>query len=148
MKNLPNLLQEKDIPYELINHDQPILTAQEGAEYFGIEVGQTAPTLILKTDQGYYALIFSGQRGRVDLVEVARILGVEKVKLAKPKEVQQVTGFAVGSVSMVEHGLPCVMDQQLYQYPFVYGGTGQATCTLKITPDDLGKLNQVVAMLE
>lgn len=148
MKNLRNLLKEKDISYELINHENPIHTAQEGAEYFGIEIGQTAPTLILKTNRGYYALIFSGKRGRVDLEEVARLLGVEEVKLAKPRDVQQVTGFAVGSVSMVEHGLPCVMDKLLNDYPFIYGGTGQATCTLKITPGDLVKLNQVVAVLE
>ena len=51
MENLQALLKENNVPFELIDHDIAIRTAQEGAAYFGINVGQTAPTLILKTRQ-------------------------------------------------------------------------------------------------
>ena len=86
MENLQVLLQEKNVPFELINHDTPIRTAQEGARYFGIGVGQTAPTLIIKTDQGFFALILSGDRGRVDFSEVAGVLGCNRAKLAEARE--------------------------------------------------------------
>lgn len=148
MENLKVLLQEKNVPFELITHDTPIRTAQEGARYFGISVGQTAPTLIIETDKGFYALILSGDRGRVDFSEVASILGCNKVRLARAKDVEKVTGCVVGNVSMVGHDLPCVIDTRLFQYPFVYGGTGNATCTLKVNPRYLEKLNNIVATLD
>ena len=49
---------------------------------------------------------------------------------------------------MVGHDLPCIIDKRLFQYPSIYGGTGKATCTLKINPRDLEKLNNIVAILE
>ena len=76
------------------------------------------------------------------------ILGCNKVKLASPKEVQKVTGFEVGSVSMVGLDLPCVIDKKLFNYDFVYGGIGKSTFSLKIEPSALNELNNVVAMFD
>ncbi|MEK3886262.1 YbaK/EbsC family protein [Bacillus sp. FSL K6-3431] len=59
-------------------------------------------------------------------------MGCSKVKLASPTEVQKVTGFEVGSVRMIRLDLPCVLDKGLFNYDFVYGGTGQLT--FKIEP--------------
>lgn len=148
MENLKVLFQEKNVPYELINHKVPIHTAQEGAAYLNITIGQTAPTLILKTDKGFFALIMSGDRGHVDFDKIANILGCNKVKLAGAREVEIVTGYTVGSISMVGHNLPCIIDKRLFQYSYIYGGSGMETCTLKINPSALEKLNKIVATLE
>ena len=146
MDNLNTILQEKEVEFEIIHHDKQIRTAQEGADYFGIEIGQTAPTLVLKSEKGYFAMIVSGNRGRVNLEEVAAILGCKQLKMANPKEVQQVTGYTVGSVSLVI-SLPCIVDKELFRYSFIYGGTGDPLSTLKIAPAALEKVNQVVAYL-
>lgn len=148
MKDLQGILQSCKFKYEIIQHEKPILTKQDGKEYFGIEVGQTAPTLILKSDKGFFALIVSGSRDKLDFEVIANILGCNKVKLASPKEVQKVTGFEVGSVRMVGLDLPCALDKRLFHYDFVYGGTGQSTFTLKIEPQALKQLNQVVATFD
>ena len=148
MESLQALFKETDVPFELIDHDVAIRTAQEGAAYFGISVGQTAPTLILNTDKGFFALIMSGDRGHVDFEEVASILGCNKVTLAGAREVEKVTGCTVGSISMVGHNLPCIIDKRLFQYSNIYGGSGKATCTLKLNPRALEKLNKVIATLE
>jgi Cys-tRNA(Pro)/Cys-tRNA(Cys) deacylase len=148
VEDLQELFQKYNVPFELINHKVPIHTAQEGATHFGITIGQTAPTLILKTDKGFFALIMSGDRGHVDLDEVASIVGCNKVKLAGAREVEKVTGCTVGSISMVGHNLPCIIDKRLFQYSYIYGGSGTATCTLKINPSALEKLNKIVATLE
>src|SRR5690606_13175797 len=105
-----------EFAYEIIHHEKPILSAKEGAEYFGIEIGQTAPSLIIKTDQGFYALVISGCRRKINLEEIANILGCNRVKLATPKEVKQVTGYEVGAVPLVGLALPYVLDAQLFKY--------------------------------
>ncbi|MEH7462289.1 YbaK/EbsC family protein [Bacillus thuringiensis] len=92
-------------------------------------------------------VIVSGGRGRVNLEEISKILGCNQLKMATPQEVKQITGYNVGSVSLILP-LPCIIDRRLMCYPFVYGGTGEATSTLKIDPNALEKTNQVVAFLD
>lgn len=147
MDTLKTILQETKIQFEIIHHEKQIRTAQEGADYFGIKVDQTATTLILKSEKGYFAMIVSGNRGRVNLEDVSRILGCNQLKMATPKEIHQITGYTVGSVPLAI-SLPCIVDKGLFRYPFVYGGTGEPASTLKIVPNALEKLNQVVSFLD
>lgn len=147
MDHIKSILQENRIPFDILYHENPIRTAQEGADFFGIEIGQTAPTLILKSDKGYFAIIVSGGRGRVNLEKLSEILGCNQLKMAPPKEVQKITGYTVGNVPLVGLSLPCIIDKELFRYPFIYGGTGEPTSTLKIPPHALEQLNQVVAFL-
>ena len=148
MNGLREILEKRGCHYEIIRHEKPILSREDGARYFGIDAGRTAPSLVLKTDKGYFVLIVSGSRGRLDFDNIAGLLGCEKVKLASPKEVREATGFEAGCVPLVGLDLPCVLDKRLLRYDFVNGGTGQPTCTLKIKPQALKRLNQVVATLD
>jgi prolyl-tRNA editing enzyme YbaK/EbsC (Cys-tRNA(Pro) deacylase) len=147
MDKLLQLLTKNQVDYEIIKHNKQINTAQEGAEYFGIQIGQAAPTLILNTDKGYYSLIISGDYGRVDLHSMKELLGVQKIKLAKSEEVERVTGSTIGSVSLINIGLPTIMDRELYRFSYVYGGTGMPQTTLKISPRDIENLNEVIEYL-
>lgn len=147
MDKLLSLLDEHHVDYEIIRHTKQLNTAQEGAEYFGIEIGQTAPTLILKTENGYISLIISGDYGRVNFDELREKLSVKQIKLAPPKEVEQVTGSKIGSVSLINNELPTILDSQLNRFEYVYGGTGIPQTTLKIRPCDLEKLNKIVGYI-
>jgi len=145
---LETILQEYKVTYEIIHHAGTIRTAKEGAALLGIEIGQTAPTLVLRSDNEFFGLILSGARGRVDLDKISNILDSQNLKMATPEEVKQVTGCTVGSVPLVGHSLPCVIDRMLSRHPYVYGGTGSPTSTLKIKPTDLERVNQVMAYFE
>ncbi|EFM12378.1 YbaK/prolyl-tRNA synthetase associated region [Paenibacillus curdlanolyticus YK9] len=147
MEQLLSILNNQKIEHEILKHSEKIHSAQEGADYFGIELGQTAPTLILKTDRGYYSLILSGDYGRVDFEALKGLLEFEEVKLAKPQEVEQVTGCKIGDVSLVNPDIPTIMDRGLLRFPYIYGGTGVPQTTLKINPQDVEKLNDVVGYL-
>ena len=144
MEDLISILEKNNIDFEIINHDKEINSAQEGADYFGIDIGQTAPTLILKTDKGFYSLIISGDYGRVDLHSLKELIQVQEIKLAKPKEVEQTTGSKIGSVSLINQDIPTIIDRELYRFTYVYGGTGIPQTTLKIQPKDIEKLNKLL----
>ncbi|WP_256758127.1 aminoacyl-tRNA deacylase [Cohnella sp. WQ 127256] len=145
MSDVVTLLEELKIDYEFINHEITIKSAQEGADYFGIEIGQTAPTLILKSGMDYYAMIISGDYGKIDFEMLKEILKIDEIRLAKPKEVEQITGCVVGSVALIGHGLPTIMDRQMNRYTYIYGGTGKINSTLKINVSDVERLNDVIA---
>jgi len=134
--------------FEIIPNDKPIRSSKEGAAYFQIEIGQTAPTLILRGDNKYFAAIVSGGRKGLNMEEIAQLLGCQKVKLADPKQVKEITGYRVGTIPMVGLSLPYILDKQLLGYDFVYGGTGESDKTLKIAPVVLEMVNQVIAKFD
>lgn len=143
-----NILANINREYEFIYHEKPILTAQEGANYLAIEIGQTAPTLIIKTDIGFYALVISGNRKSVDFDQLKAVLGCQQAKLASKKEVKTLTGFDTGSVPMIGINIPFILDKQIFNYKFIYGGSGESTRTLKISPHILETQNHVVAIID
>ncbi|MNN46975.1 YbaK / prolyl-tRNA synthetases associated domain protein [compost metagenome] len=74
---------------------------------------------------------------------------MENLKLLhEPNEVEQITGCKIGSVSLINSAIPTIMDKQLYRFAHIYGGTGTPQSTLKISPEDVEKLNNVVAFLD
>jgi prolyl-tRNA editing enzyme YbaK/EbsC (Cys-tRNA(Pro) deacylase) len=110
--------------------------------YFKIE--ETVPTLIIQTEIGFYALIISGERSKMDFNVIKNLLGCEKIRMADKKEIVEKFKIEPGQIPLVGHELPCIIDTRIFKYRFVYGGTGDWYHTLKIKPDDLVKANNVV----
>ncbi|MDF2935257.1 MAG: hypothetical protein K0Q90_630 [Paenibacillaceae bacterium] len=148
MDRLIALLQGQEADFEIIRHERSFHTAKEGAEALGIGLGQTAPSLIVKTETGFCAVMLSGASGRLDMKRLQPILGVQQVKLASPSEVEELTGSKPGDVGLIQPGLPTVVDKALLRYPYIFGGTGIPDTTLKIRPEDAVRLNRVVGYLE
>ena len=148
MDKVQSILGNSSYEYEFIFHEKQIYSAAEGADFFGIEPGQTAPTLIVKADTGCFSIIFSGSSAHLDFEHIAKLLNVSQVKLVNKDKVRKITGFNPGDTPMVGLALPTVFDKKLLQYPFVYGGSGLPNRTLKIAPVALTQLNQVVAFLD
>ena len=144
---LQQLLDGKNIQYEIIRHEEPIRSAQQGAEFFGIAAGQTAPVLIVDTDQGFFAVVLSGDRGRLDCKVLSGILGCRRAAMASRNDVERLTGCLPGDLPLLGLDLPYVIDRRLDAYAFVYGGAGFPGRTLKVEPAALVKVNRVVATL-
>jgi Cys-tRNA(Pro)/Cys-tRNA(Cys) deacylase len=145
MEKLKSLLNESGFDYEIIKHERKIYSAQDGAEYFGIEIGQTAPTLILSTDNGLIALIISGSKGKMDFDKLGDELGYTINGLADKKDIKKSLGFNAGAIPLVGHELPTIIDSELYKYEYIYGGTGDDDYTLKISPEAVAQLNDIIA---
>lgn len=147
MENIKKLLVENKIEFEIIYHEKLIHTAQEGADYFKIEIGQTAPALIIYTNIGFYALIVSGSQEKIDFKKIKKLLNCTNVRLATKDEVQQGTGYSVGTIPIFEIPFPYIIDKRLLEYSYIYGGTGKRDYTLKVNPNAILKLNTVVGIL-
>jgi len=76
LENLQSSLQKNNATFELITHEKLIYSSQNGVNYFGINIAQTAPIIIIKTEKSFFAVIASGERGRINLESVARIFAM------------------------------------------------------------------------
>jgi len=139
-------LSNKEIDFEILYHEKPIKSRYDALKYFRLE--DTAPTLILKTERGMYALIVSGGREKADLEMIRESLDCTKIGLADKNEVFQKMGMKTGEVAMVGHGLPCILDTRLFNSKYIFGGAGHSNYTLKIKPQDLEKVNKVILQFD
>ena len=141
-------LQENGYAYQLLPQARPLRSAEDGAAYFGIAVGQTAPVLLAEADASQrFLCLLAGDRGRLDLVKAAALLNVPKLTPVKYKKVYDITGFKPGNMPLLGLTFPCLFDEALLRYPLVYGGSGQEDLTLAVAPQALLALHQIAARL-
>lgn len=74
--------------------------------------------------------------------KVVHILGAKKVKMAPKEKIENDLNMSVGCVPMVNLPIPCLIDEELLNYDYVYGGTGDKNFTLKLKPEALTSLNE------
>jgi prolyl-tRNA editing enzyme YbaK/EbsC (Cys-tRNA(Pro) deacylase) len=99
-------------------------TAQEAADAVGAELGQIVKSLVFADGEGALLCLCAGDR-RVD---TAKLGG--GVRQAKPDQVREWTGFAVGGVPPLGHDRPVrtVVDESLRRFDTLWcaGGTPHA----------------------
>ena len=100
-------------------------TAAEAAAALGCEVGAIASSLVFVAD-GDPLLVMTSGAHRVDTEQVARLLGVDRVRRADADLVRSATGYAIGGVAPVGHPEPLrtLVDMALEPYAEVWAAAG------------------------
>ena len=142
LNELNDFLKSNNSDFELLTHDTPIVSTHDAAKYFDIK--KAAPTFVMDTEQGLVAFTVSSGRGKIDFKSMKQNLGFSKLKMASSDVVHRMTGYEIGSIPLIGHHLPCVFDDCLLDYDYIYGGSGDSFHTLKIAPRDIIRLNHVI----
>jgi Cys-tRNA(Pro) deacylase len=116
-------------------------TAEEAAKAAGCTLAQIVKAIVLVCDGRPVVALVPGDR-RADLDKIARAVGAEKAKIARPTEVEEATGFAPGAVAPFP--LPNVdrvlIDQSLLSHDVVWVGAGSETHLAALHPGVLVRL--------
>ncbi len=125
---------------EIIELDQSTATAPAAAEALEVAVGQIAKSILMITQEEPLLLVTSGD-AKISSSKVKKELG-KKARMAKPHEVQEITGFEVGGVCpfALEEGLSLYVDENVKRYPRVYVGAGTGNTVAPITYQQLLQL--------
>ena len=132
---LKDLLHQHDAEYELICHEEQIRSVEDAKKYF--DITQTAPTLIVKQNYKYLALIVSGVQEHIDFKLLKHIMNGNEIKLASKNEIKKATGFTAGNIPLVGLDIPYILDRKLLDQSYIFGGSGIEQYTLKIKVCDL-----------
>jgi prolyl-tRNA editing enzyme YbaK/EbsC (Cys-tRNA(Pro) deacylase) len=123
-QKLQQRLHEQGLDVEIRELSDSTRTAQEAADAVGAELGQIVKSLVFMDGDSAVLCLCAGDR-RVDTSK----LGGE-VRQAKPDEVREATGFAVGGVPPLGHDRPVetVVDESLKRFERLWcaGGTPHA----------------------
>jgi len=151
--DLEAYLQSRGIDAEVVRLDVPTPTVEAAASALG-----TSPEHILKTVvfmvNAAPVLVVARGKARINTRALARLLGVgrKKVRVARPEEVLEATGYVAGAVPPLGHRqeLPILLDQRVLAVDVAYAGGGAENALLKIAPRTLLEATgaQVVSLQE
>ena len=126
---------------EILRMPDSTRTAAEAAAACGCDVAQIVKSLIFKGgESGALKLLLVSGANQVDLEKAAALVG-EPLERADPKEVREITGFAIGGVSPLGHMSPVEtwMDETLLSFGTVWAAAGAPNAVFEASPDALKK---------
>jgi prolyl-tRNA editing enzyme YbaK/EbsC (Cys-tRNA(Pro) deacylase) len=133
-------LAEQGMAVEIRTFPDGTRTAEQAAAAVGVEVGQIVKSLVfVRPGSGRHPLlVLTSGANRVDEGRVGQLVG-EPIARAGADEVRTATGFSIGGVPPVGHGLPLdvFVDEDLLRYGVVWAAAGTPHDVFSITPDDL-----------
>ena len=135
-------LAAKDIPHEILHLPSSSKTAQLAAEALGVDVGDVVKSLLFMLDDERPVLALVTGDATVDADALAREAGAAQVRLARGREVRELTGYAPGAVSpcALATQIPVVADPGVFAPEVVYCGGGTTSTMLRIRSADLAAL--------
>jgi Cys-tRNA(Pro)/Cys-tRNA(Cys) deacylase len=140
-KTMPmRVLDGKGIAYEVHQHAHKQYTAEGVAEDLGVPVAQVVKAMIIRRSDGRFVLVVVPGDVRLSLKKVSAALDDKDVTLASERDVQRVTGFQVGAVSVLgfrRDDVSTYIDQRVLEPEQVIISAGSPEAGLALSPDRL-----------
>lgn len=116
-------------------------TVGDAARAVGCGEAEIAKSIVFICDGEPVVCVASGEH-RIDPDKVAEALDCAEVRQAGAGEVRAATGFAVGGVPPVGHGLPVIFDDALLSHPRVWAAAGDPHSLFCVDPRQLADCTQ------
>lgn len=119
--------EERNIDKKIVFFDQSTENSLKASQTLGVEQGQIAKSILFLADGEPLIIVISGDK-RVDEKKIKKLKSAKKVRMAKPEEVYNITGFEVGGVSPVGHKsrLEVYIDESLKRFDEIYPAAGES----------------------
>lgn len=124
-----------------VEHEKTTKTSVEAAETLKVELGQIAKSILFRCGDNYGLFVAAGDI-KISDKKVKALLGGKKAKIAKPEEVEKITGYPVGGVCPfdIDPGVPIFLDRSMQRFNVVYTSAGTSHSLLPITLEQLEKV--------
>lgn len=141
IKTLPmEILEQKGVPFEVHEHTDDQYTAEGVAEDLGVPVAQVVKAMLVRCDGSWFVLVVVPGDRRLSLEKVKTVVGAGRVDLASRQDVQRVTGYPVGAVSVMgfrQGGVLTFVDRRVLELDQVIISSGRPDAGLALSPDDM-----------
>jgi Cys-tRNA(Pro)/Cys-tRNA(Cys) deacylase len=140
-KTLPmRILEEKSVAYEVREQARKQYTAEGVAEDLGVPVAWVIKAMIVQRSDRSFALVAIPGDRQLSLKSVGGVLGDKNVQMANQHDVQRVTGYQVGAVSVLgfrRDDIPSYLDQHVLELERAIISSGRPDMGLELDPEDL-----------
>lgn len=138
-------LAERDIPHRLVGYGQ-VRSAEEAAKARDIDLSALVKTLVIRIEDGNYALVLiPGDRG-LDYPKLRSHLGVRRLTMPDPEEAKAATGYERGTITPFGAGDHRVLvDRRLLDHDEISLGSGAHGWAIHLHPDTVLGLGAEIA---
>ena len=138
--NAARLLDSLNISYELRSYevDPEDLTAISVARKINLPPEQVFKTLLTQTNEGSHLFAVIPGDAELDLKKLAKAAGVKKTELASLKEVEPLTGYIRGGVTVMgaRKPFPAFADETIELFDIISVSAGLRGVQLILSPVD------------
>jgi Cys-tRNA(Pro)/Cys-tRNA(Cys) deacylase len=138
--NAARILESLDIPYTLQEYevDPDDLSAVAVARKIGLPVEQVFKTLLTTTGPDQYAFAVIPGDAELDFKKLARAAGARKAEMVSLKDVQPLTGYIRGGVTVfgAKKDFPVFADETIELFDFISVSAGQRGVQILLAPQD------------
>ncbi|GBE25239.1 cys-tRNA(Pro)/Cys-tRNA(Cys) deacylase YbaK [bacterium BMS3Bbin02] len=138
--NATRVLDRMEVDYTVVEYDLSMenFSAEAVANELGLPAGQVFKTLCARSNTG--ACIFAVVPGgsELDLKKLARVAGFKKVELVAVRDVDQLTGYQRGSVTVMaaKKRFPVFVDDSVHAWGTIAVSAGLKGLQVMLSPDD------------
>ena len=140
-KTLPmRALEDKGIDYVIREHARKQYTAEGVADDLGVPVAWVVKAMIVQRSDRSFALVAIPGDRQLSLKSVGAVLDDKNVQMANQRDVQRVTGYQVGAVSVLgfrRDDIPSYLDQHVLELERAIISSGRPDMGLEMDPSDL-----------
>jgi prolyl-tRNA editing enzyme YbaK/EbsC (Cys-tRNA(Pro) deacylase) len=142
------VLDELEIPYELIPIDADFADTAAFCERYGFPLERSVNTIIVssKKEPKRYCACLVLATTRLDVNHTVRkLMGVSRASFASADETIELTGMMIGGVTVfaLPADLPLYVDAQIMGLDYVILGGGSRSLKVKVSPEVFTRLPQV-----
>ncbi len=138
--NGARILESLNIKFELREYevDPEDLSAPTVAKKIGMPVEQVFKTLLTTGGSGSYVFAVIPGDAELDFKKLARAAGLRKAEMVPLKEVQPLTGYIRGGVTVfgAKKPYPVFVDETIILFDQISVSAGQRGTQLILAPDD------------
>jgi Cys-tRNA(Pro)/Cys-tRNA(Cys) deacylase len=138
--NAARILESLAIPYTLQEYevDPEDLSAIAVARKIGLPVEQVFKTLLTTTGPNQYAFAVIPGDAELDFKKLARAAGARKAEMVSLKDVQPLTGYIRGGVTVfgAKKDFPVFADETIQLFDFISVSAGQRGAQILLSPQD------------
>jgi Cys-tRNA(Pro)/Cys-tRNA(Cys) deacylase len=140
-KTMPmRVLEEKGVDYVPRQQARKQFTADGVAEDLGVPVAWVVKAMIVqRSDRSFVLVVVPGDR-QLSLKKVGAVLADKNVKLAQQRDVERVTGYQVGAVSVLgfrRDDVPNFLDRGVLDLERAVISSGRPDMGLEMDPQEL-----------
>ena len=131
-------LQEAGVSHTVVV-TQPASSAEESAQFQGIELRQLLRTIVVRRGEDDYLFVLVPGGRRFDWPKLRAHVGVKRMSLPDAEEAREATGYERGAITPFgsTRAWPVIADASIEDLDKVAIGGGQRGVNIHIAPQDL-----------
>ena len=140
MKSI-KFLESKNAKFKIIELEEIPKSAQDVERLYSCSLNQVLKTVVFVGEKEPVLVVLPGDK-KVNIEKLKQITKQEKIRMAKPDEVKEITGYSIGGVSPfgIEKYILKILDKSIFKNEIINIGSGEAKIGIEMNSEELKKI--------